>query len=429
MADKKPIRIYLAILNHGWIRREVVNRVLPQMRNTPGVEVVVENFNITWDHPIFSNRNKISRRFLDHRPKCDYMLQMDDDVIPLFNPAELVFANEDIIGAPAKVRQANQSVNWVAYVKHPIEDWYHPADFSTRDEKTGQRMYNFDLLEVDIVGTGLILVKRRVIEKLYKLADGDGQKAPFTIEVSPEGFCLYGTDFAFCRRAKAAGFKIQTTPSRVCEHIKEFGMLDAYGWDDSDYRDRSPGRYNIPWGNMAVTQRDWSFIKGIIEETDAKRILEFGAGLSSLLMSEIAEVTTLETDPIHAEKIENLAKRNGNKLKIIIWNGKRKPGILADKYDLVFVDGPLGSINGGLGRKDSIRIASKLSDRVIIHDAGRMDEWYYQRRYLKGKFEIEGINGPHISRAQYWIRRGLDPSINVKPLGGLPERRSLKAEK
>jgi len=383
---ENPIRVYFAILNKGWLRSEMAYSVIPKMQNTKGVELVWENPNISWGEPICSNRACIVNRFL--KTDCDYLLMIDDDVIPMHNPLELVYADEDIIGSPAKVRQNPQELNWTAYVKakDKDKDGYYPTDFGTVSSDA-------DLLKVDIVGTGCILIKRRVLEKL---------KAPFLVEFREDGTNKYGTDFAFCRRAAKAGFGIYTTPQRLCEHIKEVGLLDMTAYDDSDYRDTSPSKYGIPWGGMAITQKDWKFIKDAIEKYEVKHVLEFGAGLSSLLMAEHAIVDSFECSKEQAELITS--KENG-KVFVIIWDGKDCT-LPRSHYDMAFVDGPLGKVCGGIGRQHSIRIASENADIVIVHDAGRIDEQRWQNEYLRPDFNMVAKNGTHQSRCQLWTRKG-----------------------
>lgn len=394
---KKPIRLYLAVLNKGWVRRELYD-IVDRIKATPGVEVTVEPFGRTYAEPIFANRNRISRRFLDTKPKQDFLMMIDNDVLPLTNPAEVVFADRDIIGLPAKVRQRNRTLNWVAYMKHPTVEGYFSVDFEAVDDTV-------DLLKVDVVGTGCIVIKRKVIERLFKEAK-TGWDAPFTIEVSKEGDSKYGTDFAFCKRAQKYGYEIFTTPQRICEHVKEIGLLDINGYDDCDGRDAIAAKYAIPWGEFAISQGDWHFIQRIIEKHKIKTILEFGAGLSTLLMSEIASVLSFETNKKHGENIIKLAneKKDARSLAVVLWDGKRTD-IVSSKYDLVFIDGPQGKDIGGIGREASFEIAVKHTDKIIVHDAGRQDEQRLQGKYLRGKYKLKGKTGWHQTRCHYWERK------------------------
>jgi len=381
---ENPFRLYLAILNRGWIRREMVDTVIPAISKTKGVITTLEKLNKTWDHPISSNRNKIVKRFL--ATDNDYLMMCDDDVVPLFNPADFVFANKDVIGFPAKVRQGDRQLNWVAYIKRPhthnnMLDHYAPVDFTKVDQ-------SIELLSVDAVGTGCILIHRRVLENI---------KAPFHIRFDEDGILTMGTDFAFCLRAKEAGFEIFTTPRRVCEHFKELGMLDMQSYSDSDGVDTAAQKYGIPWGGYAINPVDWEFIKRIILDNEPSKILEFGSGLSSLLMSEYAEVESWEKnlDWVDMIRYKNL---NGN-LSVKNWDDDSEINTLG--FDLAFIDGPQGKLNGGPGREESFKIASKCK-AVIVHDAGRSDEQKLTEKYLMPNFKFIKKNGWHQSRCEYW---------------------------
>jgi hypothetical protein len=396
-APKKKIKIYLAILNRGWLRREVVTKTLPAMRHMRDVELVFENPSLTWDQPIFSNRNKITRRFLT--TDCDFLLMMDDDIVPMaHNPCELVFANKDIIGFPAKVRQSGRAINWVAYVETGEPENWAPIDLAQVDS-------SIDLLKVAIVGTGCILIARRVLEAI---------PAPFNVEIDERGECKMGTDFAFCNRAGKAGFEVYVTPWRWCEHFKEFGLLDITGYDSSDDRNYAPAKYRLPWGTWSIQQIDWEFIQIVVGQICPKdrplRILEFGCGLSTLLFAERHNVIAFETDPdvkaaVETKRTECKEKFPGT-MDIRLWDGfdSDDPALLA-RYDLVFVDGPTGEVSGGPGRKLAMEIAAMAADHVIVHDAGRDEETMWQNKYLKPHFKLIGRSGNHQIRCHYWRRK------------------------
>lgn len=345
------------------------------------MEIVLENPNKTWDHPISSNRNRIVKRFL--QTDCDYLMMIDDDVVPLFNPIPFVFADKDIIGFPAKVRQQTGYLNWVAYVKDPDRDSYAPVDFSLIDD-------TIELLKLDIVGTGCILIKRKVLESL---------KAPFHTDFDEDGILTTGTDFAFCIKAGTAGFEIYTAPQRICEHYKEAGLLQFNTYSDSDNTDPAAVKYGIPWGGFAINPVEWNFIKRIILENDVKTVCEFGAGLSSLLMSEKCKVKSYEVDKKWAEKIQ--AKRNGS-LDVRLWDGETFADYNKnEKYDLVFIDGP----RGGENREHAYDVASMLSDRIICHDARRLPDTAWQKKYLQGQFKLKARSGYYQACCHYWERK------------------------
>lgn len=387
--EKKIQKVYLAILNDGTMRSEMIASIIPVMQKTKGVKLIWEHPSKTWANPISSNRNKIVKRFLE--TDCDYLLMIDNDVVPLHNPCELVFADKDIVGSPARVRSAGRITVWTAYIPHSGGYGYSAIDLDSFDDM-------FDILQVSIVGTGCILIKRKVLEAL---------KAPFHSEFDEDGVQTFGTDFAFCRKATQAGFKVYTTTHRRCEHFKTVGFNDSDGWDLVDYFDRSNNPYDIPWGGYSISQKTWHFVKAAIEHTKSKKILEFGCGLSSFLMSEFCEVISYETDQEYARKMR-LKCTNKNNLTIKIWDGvtcSDLTELIANKIDLVFVDGPKAKTKGGIGRDVAIKIAAQVSNHVIIHDAGRIEEERIQRKYLRSIFKLVGKSGSHIARCHYWIRR------------------------
>ncbi len=405
MGNGKKLNLYLAILNHGWVRTEIMYALTSKKWKIEGGEiegvkvgglkVTLENPNKTWMHPISSNRNAIVKRFL--QTGCDYLLMLDNDVVPMFDPFYFVYANKDIIGFPAKVRSMMGYLNWVAYVKNPKSDDYAPVDFTKVDN-------DVELLKVDVVGTGGILIKRKVLETL---------KAPFHTDFDEDGILTVGTDFAFCRKATKAGFEIFTTPQSVCEHFKEIGLLRANTYNDSDSIDPNAIKYGIPWGGFAINPVEWEFIKHVIVENDLRTVLEFGAGLSSLLTSEYCNVTSYETDADWAKKVQLEGSEN---LYILIWDGKDTKNVQAVrdldikdfrasvddkvKWDVAFIDGPAG----GESREMAYKIASELSDRIICHDARRSHEVEWQKKYLKGKFTLTARSGYYEACCHYWER-------------------------
>jgi len=382
------------MLNKGWFRREFTTIELPDLQNTEGVKLYMERPELTVGHPICSVRCAIAKRFL--ASDCDYLMMQDDDIVPHHNPAELVYADRDIIGCPAKVRQAAGQMNWVAYAEEKERGGYVAVDFSRAPQDA-------DLISVDVVGTGLILIKRHVIEKLGV--------ACFMDIFGAEGNREMGTDFAFCKRAREAGFSIYTTPYRVCEHVKEMGLLDITGYDDGDFVCLDNVRYEIPWGGMAILQKDWRFIQDTMEKNGVKSVLEFGSGLSSLLMSDGASVVSYETDAEWADKMR--AKANGNALSIVSWDGKEVPAMVSQRgpYDMAFIDGPRGDSEAG--REFSFKAATDLNIPLIItHDSGRRGELRWANKYIRKKYDLAGKNGSHLQRCNLWKLRQTSDSVS-----------------
>ena len=79
-----------------------------------------------------------------------------------------------------------------------------------------------ELRECATVGMGLTLIRRRVFERLRQIHAQDPWYA-FGHDLVPNhngGYLRAGEDVTFCRRARAAGFKVHGTASAFAEHIK-----------------------------------------------------------------------------------------------------------------------------------------------------------------------------------------------------------------
>jgi hypothetical protein len=79
--------------------------------------------------------------------------------------------------------------------------------------------------EVDYAGTGFMMIKREVIEKLSETAESyegpDGRvSALYMTPVHDDGF--ESEDYHFCRKAREAGFKVMMDPSIRLGHIGQY---------------------------------------------------------------------------------------------------------------------------------------------------------------------------------------------------------------
>lgn len=150
--------------------------------------------------------------------------------------------------------------------------------------------------------------------------------------------------------------------------------------------------YGLDWGKGAIDPMDWPFIKETIEKNQVKTVLEFGAGLSTVLMGELAKVTSFETESTWIEKV----KYSSPKADIKKWNGREITEELGS-FDLAFVDGPAN----GQNREQAFRIAANHAKIVIVHDATREWESKWEEKYLKDGFQgpIKGGRWCHL-----WIK-------------------------
>jgi len=191
------MKIYLSILNTGWIHHELAIKLPRWLRETTH-DVYFESSN---DRPIENNRNKIVKRFLTS--DCDYLLMIDNDNIPARNPLELVDLGLDIVSCPVWIYQHKLVLN--IYKLDPSDEMLVPVD--PKKEK--------GLIEIDATGTGVLLTSRRVLEAL---------KAPFERKYDEDGIEELGQDLYFSRKAKEAGFKIFSHFDYIAKHYKEINL-------------------------------------------------------------------------------------------------------------------------------------------------------------------------------------------------------------
>ena len=149
-----------------------------------------------------------------------------------------------------------------------------------------------------------------------------------------------------------------------------------------------------------------------------KTMLEIGSGLSTLLMSQILHVDSLENHAQFAEKVES-RRMDRMDFTLISWDGVNWPTCLADRYDCVFIDGPeLGvtqaerewyTKKGVFSREPSFVNAPDLTDHIFVHDASWYLEAIAQITHIAPWFNLVRIlksdNDPDIRRHMtYWVR-------------------------
>ena len=171
------------------------------IRSNPRFDVAIE---YPAARPISHNRSLIVKRMLER--DYDYLIMIDgSDVIPQFNPLDLIELNKDVVGAPVP-QWHKTDIYWVAVDK--TKEGYLPIP---PERRVGLQL-------VDAIGTGCICIRRNVLEHI---------KAPFENKWSEDGTMITTEDFYFCEKAKQAGFEIWIDWTKVCDHIKEVSLLSV----------------------------------------------------------------------------------------------------------------------------------------------------------------------------------------------------------
>jgi hypothetical protein len=163
--------------------------------------------------PSDNNRHHIFNDFLAGGE--DYLLMIDSDNPPINNPLDLVSLDMDIITCPTPVwhftgkNKGERPIYENAYKYIPEEDAY-----TEWPDKVG-------LQKVDAVGTGCILIARRVLEH-PGMRNGANQRT-----LHPDGTVNKGGDIMFCETAKEYGFNIYAHYNYRCLHFQEVELHEV----------------------------------------------------------------------------------------------------------------------------------------------------------------------------------------------------------
>lgn len=211
--DEAKIRntkgIYIAVLNQGAIRPEL-SFVLTDMTHQNKYRLFLS---YPAAKPISFNRNSIVKDFLA-KPEYDYLMMIDSDIIPPINYLDLadylIEEGKDIVSGVCFAYMDQSIVPLVLeYNTNPNEK---PFLVKSLEGTEG-------LVEVDAVGTGAIIIKREVLEKV---------KAPFINRYDEDGLKLMGLDLSFCDKAKKLGFRTWCHLDYVCSHWTKVDLKDIF---------------------------------------------------------------------------------------------------------------------------------------------------------------------------------------------------------
>jgi GT2 family glycosyltransferase len=159
--------------------------------------------------PMMFHRNHIVNTFL--KTDCEYLLWIDDDVVPPPNAIEKLIAHDvDAVSALCFCTRPNDAG---AIAPYPV---------TMKDAPNGEYLIYFPqqpLDEIDACGGGCVLVKR----SLYEHPE---MKAPYQHSMKENGEMGATCDFNIWKRARAAGFKLYVDSTVVCSHIREIDLKE-----------------------------------------------------------------------------------------------------------------------------------------------------------------------------------------------------------
>jgi predicted O-methyltransferase YrrM len=382
------------------ILREVHALVLESILHTSGEHITNICVESGYTIPIDEKRNKCVEKFL--ATNCTHLLFWDSDTIAIPGAIQkLLDDDKDIVGATI-YKKGGDHVPCFGFWVPERQIYKTPLPF----------LYN-KLLPVDMVGTGFLLIKREVLEKM-----------------TPPYFQCYEKgnaqeDIFFCLKAKEFGFQpfVDTglnlghiaTPyivtnetyemSTLWSVIKRFrdeGRLDKFRELLSKEMNLTPEElqlegvplfrlrmardiigYRPPEGLKdayleyikEVSNQQWTiswelcvYLDKLLKSLKPKRILDLGSGFSSFIFRATGtEVTTVDTDSVWLEKTKKFLdkhKTNTDRMQLL---GDFVPD---GKYDLCLMD-------LGVAEWDRAAMLSKVRKycKVIVLDDMHVGEY------------------------------------------------------
>ncbi len=145
----------------------------------------------------------------------EYWLHMDDDNPPIRDPLDLIALDKDVIGLPTPVW------NYTGKPEDTRPIYHNAYDYVPKEDAYKEHLPRKGLQRVDAVGTGCLLIARRVFEC------GAMRNAPFMRTWNPDGTVEKGNDLAFCERARANGFEIWAHYDYPCDHFVELPLNEV----------------------------------------------------------------------------------------------------------------------------------------------------------------------------------------------------------
>jgi len=200
--------VLVTVPNLHWIHKLVVHRLLLLQREKR-YKVTIS---LPSNKPFENNLHHIINDFM--AGDWDFWLSFDADNPPEKNPLDLVKLDKDIIGCPTPIwhcegKAGERPIYWNAYQSDPSTGAYR--EWPIRE----------GLQKVDAVGTGCILMSRRVFENPAM------RTGAFTRKLNDDGTVDKGNDISFCERATEEGFEIWCHYDYPAGHMVEVDLNEC----------------------------------------------------------------------------------------------------------------------------------------------------------------------------------------------------------
>lgn len=190
-----PLRALLAVPTRGYIWHETASQIVRYEPVFYREKLSVANV-----------RNLICHDFLEDKWGAkDLLYMIDDDVVPPHKQfaERMAQSRFDIVAAPVPMsKMPDLPVVLNIFNKNDDGNWITCQNLLPEHGD----------MAVDAVGTGLIMIRRHVLEHPEMVM-------PFNQVLTEEGTIQTGQDINFCIRAKKLGFTVGVCADLICDHF------------------------------------------------------------------------------------------------------------------------------------------------------------------------------------------------------------------
>lgn len=238
-------KIYLGMCVHRNLRTKILNqtRIIESYNQTKITDInnqfkSLENYSgndfkfefqmLDGDAAIDRSRGRMATHFLETRKDCDILFFIDDDI---------VYKADDFIKMMKIMIEKDLDIFGATYVTKNMQK----PSFTFRGLKDIDKFYfgtNGEVREIMFLSNGCMAIQRRVLEKIVKdklvkkaFCGHAAQYYPFFMPMVVDIFDrteALSEDWAFCYRARKAGFKIWMDCSVRLGHVGDY----VFDWDD-----------------------------------------------------------------------------------------------------------------------------------------------------------------------------------------------------
>ena len=277
----------------------------------------------------------IGRNTIGSNLNADYLLFIDSDIqFPSWGLERLLSHNKDIVGG--------------MYYKKISP--HFPVVYKMRGKWDHELITNpsTQLFEVDGIGTGFLLIKKKVLDDLYEEKFAKKNGYPFNFIQKPNGNDI-GEDLSFCMRARKKGYKVWCDPSIPLEHSGERSYSNRDFHNHTKELSKQVYNNNIE-GWMSQEELNWllkvsNSMESVVEIGSWK-----GRSTHAILSGCKGKVTAIDTfkgspgEEAH-KGVKNLYKDfmknvgHFKHLKVIKSDSLKAAKKFKGKADMVFIDG------------------------------------------------------------------------------------------